>query len=481
MRQRIGVAMILVLLSVRVGAAQSAPLIERVQTTSALLHESREYYVYVPPAYPDSARRFPVLYVLDADGLFLTTVAAAQMLDDAGAMPPTIVIGVRNTNRERDFTTSPTHPDAVPRGLGQTGGVVAFTRFLQEELIPQVDRRYRTEPSRTLIGHSLSGLAAMHVLATAPTAFRSYVTLEPSLWWDRRAVADSVMSALGSAASRKPQLVVVERGTEDGWRPDSARLVAAFRSSQSLTFVHVSGVTHQQLPYRGIYDGLRALFHGYPSMAMFDPSKASVAALQAQYATLSDQFGYVLEIPVDALLDAAQRRLDARAAHDAVEILAYAAQKYPRDPRIPMRLTAAQREVAAPPAPRYVPFVPATAQAAATLVGSWEESVAAMGSAPPQRVRHTFSLHGDTLMHSAVVYVSADSTEKFAIAPMPAAVQGDTVSWERINRAGGGYVTRVVRQADRVLIGDERGIDLPPPPPGVVNRPVPVRLVRERR
>ncbi len=481
MRQLIGVAMILVLVSVRIGAAQQAPLIERVQTTSALLNESREYYVYLPPAYQNAARRFPVLYVLDADGLFLTTVAATQTLSDAGAMPPSIVIGVRNSNRERDFTTVPTHPEAVPRGVGQTGGVAAFTRFLQEELIPQVDRRYRTEPSRTLIGHSLSGLAAMYVLSTAPAAFRSYVTLEPSLWWDRRAVADSVMRTLGTATSRKAQLVVVERGTEDGWRPDSTRLVAAFRSSPSLMFVHVSGVTHQQLPYRGVYDGLRALFHGYPSMAMGDPSKASVAALQAQYATLSDQFGYAIEVPIAALLDAAQRRLDARAAHDAVEILTYAAQKYPQDRLISERLTLAKQEVAAPSARRYVAFVPATAQAAATLVGSWEETVAARGSAPPQRVRHTFSLQGDSLMHTAVVYISADSTEKFALAPMPVSVQGDTVSWERINRAGGGYVTRVVRVEDGVLSGDERGIDLPPPPPGVVNRPVPVRLVRARR
>jgi len=95
-------------------------------------------------------------------------------------------------------------------------------------------------------------------------------------------------------------------------------------------------------------------------------------------------------------------------------------------------------------------------------------------------VRHTFSLQGDSLMHAAVVYLSADSTEKFAIAPMPVAVRGDTLSWERVNRAGGSYVTQVMRGADGVLIGEERGFDLPAPPPGVVNRPVPVRLVKVR-
>ncbi len=482
MRTRTPSALLVTLLAIEVtpAFAQSSPLVERNRMTSTVLNEAREYDVYVPPGYGETTRPFPVLYVLDADQLFLTAVAAAQMLEDAGAMPPTIVIGVRNTNRERDFTTVATHPDAVPRGVGPTGGVVTFARFLREELIPQIDQRYRTAPSRTLVGHSLGGLAAMHVLATAPTTFRSYVTLEPSLWWDRRAVADSVIRSLGTRALRKENLIAVERGTDDGWRPDSARLVAAFRSASAVTFVHVSGVTHQQLPYRGLYDGLAALFRGYPSVAVVDPSKASVLALTAQYATLSEQFGYDIEIPLAALLDAAQRRLDARSARDAVEILTYAAAKYPRDPRVPARLAEAQRELTTPSARRYVAFVPVTAQVAATFVGSWEESVAAVGSAPPQRVRHTFSLHGDSLMHAAVVYLTADSTQKFAIAPMPVAVRGDTLSWERVNRAGGSYVTRVVRGRDNELRGEERGLGLPTPPPGVVNRPVPVRLVKAR-
>lgn len=459
-------------------AAQDAPLGERVSLQSRVLNESRAFLLYLPPEYRDSTRRFPVLYVLDGDALFLNAAAAARALQQDALMPPVIIVGVGNTNRERDFTTVPTHPEATPNGLGAIGGATRFAQFVREELIPSVDRRYRTVPSRMLVGHSLGGLAAMHLLATSPTTFRGYVTLEPSLWWDRRAVADSVIRTIRNSPSLTGRLVAVERGTDDGWRPDSARLIDARPPAFASTFVHVAGVSHQQLPYRGLYEGFRALFDGYASVAATDPAKASLPALEARYAALSLQLGYAVDIPLSALLDAAQRRLEGRSARDAVTILEFAARAYPRDPRVPARLETARRALKAPAASGYVAFVSITAPNAARLAGDWTEASPADGSAPPRRVRHRFEVRGDSLMHSAVVFFSADTTERFAISPMPVSIIGDTISWERTNRAGGGYVTRLVWSSAGDLVGDERGIDLPTPPPGIVNRPVPVRLTR---
>jgi len=458
--------------------AQDAPLGERVPLQSRVLNEPRAFLLYLPPEYRDSTRRFPVLYVLDGEALFLNAAAAARALQQDGLMPPVIIVGVENTNRERDFTTVPTHPEATPRGLGAIGGARRFSQFVREELIPFVDRRYRTVPSRMLIGHSLGGLAAMHILATSPETFRGYVTLEPSLWWDRRAVADSAIRSLRNSRSLTGRLVAVERGTDDGWRPDSARLIEALPPAFATTLVHVAGVSHQQLPYRGLFEGFRALFDGYASAAATDPSKASVAALEAQYADLSVQLGYAVDVPLGALLDAAQRRLEGRSPRDAVAILEFAARRYPRDQRVVARLVTARRELEAPAATGYIAFVPITASHAARLVGEWTETSPADGNAPPRRVRHRFDVRGDSLMHSAVVYFAADTTERFAIPRMPVSVVGDTMSWERANRAGGGYVTRLVWGPNGDLVGDERGINLPKPPPGIVNRPVPVRLAR---
>jgi predicted alpha/beta superfamily hydrolase len=48
------------------------------------------------------------------------------------------------------------------------GGADSFLRFIREELLPEVDRKYRTAPFRILMGHSLGGLFALHAFSRSP-------------------------------------------------------------------------------------------------------------------------------------------------------------------------------------------------------------------------------------------------------------------------------------------------------------------------
>ena len=96
------------------------------------------------------------------------------------------------------------------------------------------------------------------------------------------------------------------------------------------------------------------------------------------------------------------------------------------------------------------------------------------------RIEHRFELRGDTLMHAARVHPGRGGPPAFGVAAMPVRIDGDTVRWERFNRGGGGYITELRFSGRDVLVGTETGIDLPPPPPGIENRPTPLRLVRAR-
>ena len=65
-----------------------------------------------------------------------------------------------------------------------SGGADKFLQFIETELMPEVEKRYRTQPFRVLAGHSLGGLFAVHALSTRPGLFNAYVAVSPSLWWD---------------------------------------------------------------------------------------------------------------------------------------------------------------------------------------------------------------------------------------------------------------------------------------------------------
>ena len=132
-----------------------------VRIQSKLLGETRTLHVSVPPNYRIARQRYPVMYLLDGQvrAFFDLTVAAANydLLGDMRdyAIPSQIVVGIEQGDRGAD--------------LARNGEL--FTRFIVEELIPYIDREYRTVPYRTLIGHSLGGRFALQTFCRAPNVF----------------------------------------------------------------------------------------------------------------------------------------------------------------------------------------------------------------------------------------------------------------------------------------------------------------------
>jgi len=98
-------------------------------------------------------------------------------------MAPVIIVNVGHspakdamTLRARDFTPTKTSGDP------NSGGAPAFLDFLEHELIPLIDRTYRTSTSdRGLLGHSLGGLFAIYALEQRPALFQRIVAASPAL------------------------------------------------------------------------------------------------------------------------------------------------------------------------------------------------------------------------------------------------------------------------------------------------------------
>lgn len=165
--------------------------------------DQREFEIMIglPRHYAKSEAKHPVLYVLDANGMFPIAVETVRFLMFEPLKEEPIIVGIGypvglywNTlaDRFRDFT-----PTADPQFMVDisrrfdfssqgTGGAGAFLRFLADELMPAVESRYRIDSRRrALHGYSLGGLFATYVLFNQPELFQSYLIGAPSLWWDR--------------------------------------------------------------------------------------------------------------------------------------------------------------------------------------------------------------------------------------------------------------------------------------------------------
>ncbi len=171
---------------------------------SDILAENRDFVVYLPASYArDPGRRYPVIYVLDGDSQHAHTTSSAALMARIGVMPEVIVVGappVDSKGRQRDYTPPGMRQD-IDVTDGPEGGADRFLAFLKNELIPRIERDYRTSSPRMLAGNSRGGLFVVYSLLAAPSLFDARFAHSPALWRDDNAMVTRLDQFLASSPS----------------------------------------------------------------------------------------------------------------------------------------------------------------------------------------------------------------------------------------------------------------------------------------
>lgn len=158
----------------------------------------RKYRISVAePTSQPLATGYPVLYALDANASF-GSLAESLRLQSRGphGIPPVLVVGIGydsedpivTDQRFYDYTVHADESELPARPGGspwpETGGADDFLAFIEEQLKPEIERRYPVDRSRqSLFGHSLGGFLALYSLFTTQGNFQRYISASPSVWW----------------------------------------------------------------------------------------------------------------------------------------------------------------------------------------------------------------------------------------------------------------------------------------------------------
>lgn len=164
------------------------------------LNRNRRIWVYLPPDYEASGRSYPVIYMHDAQNLFLNAPSpsekwrVARTLNQLHAQTGwgCIVIGIEHGNEHRLAEYSP-----VPHLTHGGGEGHAYLKFLIETLKPLADSTFRTLPNATdtaMIGSSMGGLISVYAALLHGDVFGKVAAFSPSLWW-----SDDVYTVAASA------------------------------------------------------------------------------------------------------------------------------------------------------------------------------------------------------------------------------------------------------------------------------------------
>jgi predicted alpha/beta superfamily hydrolase len=252
---------------VSAGGASQEPTLEFGKVAvfhSAVLNEDRRLNVFLPAGYDIGTQKYPVIYLLDGSAHedYLHATGLFDFLATYGVMPPSIIVGISNVDRRRDFTMPSSDPADV-KAAPTSGGAATFLTFVERELIPYVDGHYRVSDKRTLIGQSLAGLFATQVLLEKPPLFNDYVIVSASLWWNKQGLLQSAAEALkkNRTPERRVYISVADEPTEmkDG-AERFVRLMKDLRPDITCFYEYLPSETHATSLHISLYNAMHLLY-----------------------------------------------------------------------------------------------------------------------------------------------------------------------------------------------------------------------------
>jgi predicted alpha/beta superfamily hydrolase len=319
--------------------AQVPPGVTALKINSAVLGEERTILVRVPAGYETNKLRYPVLYMTDGNAHISHTSSTVEFLARNGRMSEMIVVGITNTDRTRDL--SPTHVTTTVAGgntalqFPTSGGGDKFLKFIETELIPEIEKRYRVDPYRILAGHSLGGLFAIHAMISRPELFNSYVAVSPALQWDNQVVVKRAEDFFKSRKEWQATLFT-SLGHEPGPIEDGFyQLKQVLEKNAPKGFEWEARVLddedHGSVVLHSHYLAMRKVFTGWQIPR--DPETGQVVgdfkSVEEHYQKLSQKFRHTIPVPENLINQMGYQSLFAGRSDEAIMIFKTNVERYP--------------------------------------------------------------------------------------------------------------------------------------------------------
>ena len=238
---------------------------------STILSEDRILNIYLPEGYKEEdSIHYPVIYLLDGgkeeDFIHVTGLIQFYNFEWIDRVPKSIVVGIANTDRKKDFTFPSTVPDEQ-RAYPTTGGSASFIAFIEKELKPFINKNFKTTQDAMLIGQSLGGLLATEIVLKKPGLFNRYLLISPSLWW-----SDGVLlKEKNQPVTQRTQVYIAvgKEGLTPGKNPRimevdahllAEKLKELKNSNLQVTMDYLPAEDHATIGHQAVMNGLKALY-----------------------------------------------------------------------------------------------------------------------------------------------------------------------------------------------------------------------------
>ncbi len=214
---------------------------------SSKLNQDRAIQIYIPDCYSNSAREYPVLYILDGQWYFLSGVAIQTAMKTPRAIPEMIVVGINTSNSLRQNLFSNENE--------------RFTDFLVKEVVHYIDSNYRTSDDRLIFGWEAAAYYLSELMMRQSETFNGFIITDGGY-----ASEDLVKEF----TSEKEVYLFMANSRKDIYyisSTDAFNEVLKNNAPQNLIWNYslFNDEVHESLAHLSIYKGLKYYYHNYNS------------------------------------------------------------------------------------------------------------------------------------------------------------------------------------------------------------------------
>lgn len=261
---------------------------------SEKLGEARELKIQLPRGYNDNDdKAYPIIVVLDADYMFEIVAGNVDYYSYWEDIPDAIVVGVKQVDKRFDDCLY-SEQNSLPIETG-----ASFFEFLGMELIPYIEKTYKTEKFKVIVGHGETANFINYYLLKDTPLFNAYITISPDL-------APDITTYLSDRFQKMQHKIFYYLATSNNdvkYIKEAAEalntsLTAIDTKNLLYNFDAFEGPSHYALPAHAIPKALESIFFIFQPISkkeyketILQLQTSPVEYLQEKYETIEKLFG----------------------------------------------------------------------------------------------------------------------------------------------------------------------------------------------
>ena len=286
--------------------------VKSIQIKSSILDESREIYISLPPNYNQNVHDYPIILIIDGEFMFDIARSMTTLWASRNYMPESIIIGLPNPTNDKRFEMALEVKGDNGKVYYQGGGdPKTYIQFFKNELFPFLEKHYRVNTNRTIVGLSPTSGAVYQAFWGDSDLFRHYISINGGIsshLTSGKTVGETLISSLKNHNNSTLYIGQTKRVKEiqDARELNQKKFIKNFNHGSSsnvrLKVDNLDGESGYGVVVGSLFNAFRFIYprdiYNINYSEILD-SKAPAKEIEKIYDDLSNRYGYKI-YPVEA-------------------------------------------------------------------------------------------------------------------------------------------------------------------------------------